>query len=128
MRQINKVILCTSDTAEEDIGLAELDIFCRDKGYKRGPDGFCIWHYIIRRNGEIQAGRQEDTLGFHLGRYDKNALLIVLVGSPSNVLENQTSSLSQLLDDLLKEYPDAIVQDASELPIGLKGLSENAII
>jgi hypothetical protein len=109
------IVLCTSDTDEtKDIGLAELDLRDRKRGYLR-----CIYHFIVRRCGTIQHGhRKMDEPSMGLGNeYNPVSVSICVVGGKGDtpVTNAQLQALSQLIFELKEEYPKAIVVNHADL-------------
>ena len=103
-----------------DIGFAEIDKWHTDRGWSG-----CGYHFIIRRDGEIETGRDLGVVGAHAYGYNRVSVGICLVGGmdgAGNVANNFTSpqyvALATLLDDLATEYPDAEV-------LGHRDLSED---
>ncbi len=93
-----------------DIGVAEIDSWHKERGYDS-----CGYHYVIRRNGFIEKGRDESQIGAHCKGKNSNSIGICLVGgladdgksSQENYTESQFTSLEELLQDLLTRYPNA---------------------
>jgi hypothetical protein len=54
------VVHCSATQAKADIGAADIDRWHRGQGWQ------CIgYHYVIRRTGLIEEGREEDKIGSH---------------------------------------------------------------
>ena len=69
------IIHCAATKPSMDIGLNEirkwhLDLGWRDVGY----------HYIVRRNGEVELGRRHDDTGAHAAGYNHKTIGVCMVG------------------------------------------------
>lgn len=77
MRNIDTIVIHCADTPSTmDIGAKEIrnwhvnDNKWSDIGY----------HYVIRRNGTVEKGRNIETIGAHVSGHNKNSVGICLVG------------------------------------------------
>ena len=91
-----------------DIGRKEIDEWHRARGWNG-----IGYHYVIRRNGEIENGREIGTVGAHVAGHNANSVGICLVGGvdanndPENNFEEiQFDSLLELLGMLKDEIPN----------------------
>lgn len=109
-----------SATAKQDIGAADIDKWHRKNGWA------CIgYHYVIRRNGTVEEGRDEGVIGAHVAGFNENSIGICMVGGVSaddiskaenNFTKEQFASLKQLLIDLKIRYPQATIQGHRDFP------------
>ena len=100
----NIIVLTTKTEAKEDIGVRELDRLHRDKG--------CVmvgFHYIIKRDGMVETGRELDKLGHHRRKYNRDSVYVALVGKDDNLTDEQAVSLDEILEELKDLYPEAEV-------------------
>lgn len=69
------------------------------------------YHYVIRRDGTIETGRPEHTVGSHVEGKNSVSIGICLVGGKPefNFTDVQMSELRNLLNILLEDYPNAVV-------------------
>lgn len=108
MRQINKLIIHCSDTPVSlDIGANEIRLWhTRDNGWSD-----IGYHYVIRRNGEIELGRAEETVGAHVLGHNYDSLGICLIGGrpEGDFTPEQWTSLESLIKELRCKYPDAAI-------------------
>ena len=113
------VIHCAATTASMDIGKADIDRWHRAKGW------FGIgYHYVIRRDGTVETGRPEDTVGAHVLHHNSNTLGICLAGGlaadkktpEENFTREQYDALANLLGELKERYPDAKIRGHSDFP------------
>lgn len=100
MRLVNKVIVHCADTPNNmDIGVSEIrEWHVKGRGWKDVG-----YHYIIRRSGTIEVGRQESVIGAHCYGQNKTSIGICLVGRDRFTRE-QFRSLKQLIDELGLRY------------------------
>lgn len=118
------VIHCAATKADQDIGHKEIKQWHQERGW------FDIgYHYVIRRNGNVEKGRPDDRPGAHARGYNHISLGICLVGgvaadgrtSEDNFTDEQWNSLSALIAGLRSEYPDAEILGHRDLPNVNKG-------
>ena len=118
------VIHCSATKSSMDIGLVEIrkwhveDNGWRDVGY----------HYIIRRNGEVELGRRHDDTGAHAAGYNHKTIGVCMVGgmaddnsAENNFTDKQWTSVSDLIKQIKVNYPDVHV-------IGHNEISSNILI
>lgn len=113
-------IHCSATGGDMDIGAKEIDRWHRQKGF------FSIgYHYVIRRDGTLELGRDEDAIGAHVQGYNAVSIGICLVGgvnaddiskAENNFTEAQFIRLRDLLVDLRVRYPDAEVLGHRDFP------------
>lgn len=109
-----------SATGNQDFGAADIDKWHRKQGWA------CIgYHYVIRRSGAIEPGRDEAVVGAHVADFNSNSIGICMVGgvdanepskAKNNFTEAQFESLKNLLTDLKKRYPKAVIQGHRDFP------------
>lgn len=109
---------CSATSPKQDIGAADIDKWHRQKGWA------CIgYHYVIRRDGKVETGRDESVVGAHVQNFNHDSVGICMVGgidatgkSENNFTPAQFNSLKTLLKDLKKRYPKAIIQGHRDFP------------
>lgn len=100
-----------------DIGAREIRVWhVRDNGWED-----IGYHYVIRRNGEIEVGRPERLVGSHVAGHNHNSLGICLVGGiggdeKPNFTKDQYTALRRLLTDLQARYPKTVIQGHRDFP------------
>ena len=112
------VIHCAATKASMDIGLTEIrkwhvqDNGWRDVGY----------HYIIRRNGEVELGRSIRDTGAHAAGYNHKSVSVCMVGgmaednsAENNFTAQQWTALLDLIKQLKIQYPEADVIGHNEI-------------
>lgn len=113
-------IHCSATGPKQNIGAADIDKWHRGKGWA------CIgYHYVIKRDGTIEQGRDEKVIGAHVENWNAVSLGICMVGGVSaddikkaenNFTEAQFASLKKLLVDLKTRYPKAKIQGHKDFP------------
>ena len=112
------VIHCAATKASMDIGLTEIrrwhvkDNGWRDVGY----------HYIIRRNGEVELGRSIRDTGAHAAGYNHKSVSVCMVGgmaednsAENNFTPHQWVALIMEVKKLSETYPDAKIIGHNEI-------------
>lgn len=112
MRPLKEIIIhCAATKPSMDIGadwIRKIHVQqrkWRDIGY----------HYVIRRNGIIEYGRQLDQIGAHVEGHNTGTIGICLVGGISetgrpenNFTPAQFEAVQFLINTLVKEFPSII--------------------
>ncbi|MGO3983368.1 N-acetylmuramoyl-L-alanine amidase [Pseudomonas sp. SAS7] len=114
------VVHCSATRPSQDIGAADINRWHRAKGWR------CIgYHFVIRRNGVVEKGRELDQIGAHVEGHNINSVGICMAGGVTeadiNVPENnftpeQFASLKHLLGELKEKYPNATIQGHRDFP------------
>lgn len=117
MRKISTIIIhCAATKPSMDIGLKEIEKWHLERGFNSVG-----YHYIIRRNGQIENGRPKDRAGAHTQGHNANSIGICLVGGISekgapeaNFTRNQWKSLERLIRILKADFPWVTVHGHNE--------------
>lgn len=113
------VIHCAATPPGMDIGAAEIDGWHRERGWSG-----IGYHYVIRLNGQIEAGRELDAVGAHAYGYNSRSIGVCYVGglgpdrktaADTRTLE-QRHALADLVHELKELYPAARVVGHCDLP------------
>ena len=84
MRQIDHIIVhCSYTPPSMDIGaetIREWHTLPKPKGRGWSDIGY---HWVIRRNGTVEAGRSEERAGAHAKGYNQDSIGICLIGGKS---------------------------------------------
>ena len=108
MRKINEIIVHASATPPNmDIGVNEIKEWHLERGFSD-----IGYHYVIRRNGEIEAGRPLERMGAHTKGHNEYSIGVCLVGgitesgiADANFTFQQYVSLYRLVtEDLLERF------------------------
>jgi N-acetyl-anhydromuramyl-L-alanine amidase AmpD len=113
------VIHCSATKEDQDIGVEEIRRWHRQRGWLDVG-----YHYVIRRDGTVEAGRPNDAPGAHARGFNHISLGICLVGGvesngktpEANYTHAQWEALEELTRDLLVKHPDAVVKGHRDLP------------
>jgi N-acetyl-anhydromuramyl-L-alanine amidase AmpD len=98
------VVHCADTPAKMDIGASEIRKWHQERGWKD-----IGYHFVIRRNGEIEKGRHHAQLGAHVLGYNAVSLGICMVGRETNYTDMQWNTLSYLVRLAREHYKGAKV-------------------
>ena len=114
------VVHCAATKPSMDIGAADIRKWHLDRGWSD-----IGYHYVIKRNGDVEKGRNDKVQGAHAKGYNRDSLGVCLVGgidddgkSSSNFTRNQYKSLEQLLTTLEATYEKPDIVGHSSLDSG----------
>lgn len=119
MRKITHIVVhCSATKADLDIGAAAIRRWHKDKGW--ADIGY---HFVIRRNGQLELGRDVEIAGAHVAGHNATTIGICLVGGldedgqpDNNYTTAQMDQLRKLVADLKKTHKSAIVQGHRDFP------------
>jgi len=110
---------CSATKPSMDTDIKDIDRWHRERGFLKVG-----YHYVIKRDGTLQKGRELMEAGAHVKSYNHRSVGICLVGGVSetdvNVAENnfekeQWSTLYNLVVDLKEQFPEAKVMGHNEV-------------
>lgn len=117
------IIHCTATRPSQDIGVNDIRHMHMTRGFSD-----IGYHFVIRRSGEICAGRDRDLIGAHAKGYNARSIGVALVGGvhetkmqgrwpapESNFTEAQWEALDETVDALLEAFPGASVIGHNEV-------------
>lgn len=114
------VVHCAATKPTMDIGLREIRQWHRQQGWLDVG-----YHFIIRRDGTVEKGRDVDVVGSHVKGYNSESLGICMAGGidakgkpENNFTPEQFASLSGLLFTLKEQFPEASTVGHHELDPG----------
>ncbi len=105
MREITHIIMhCTATPATSDIGAADVHRWHLQRGWAG-----IGYHFVIRRNGEIEPGREIEKKGAHVAGFNEKSIGISLAGGVAsdgqtpvdNFTEDQLLAARDLVIDLM---------------------------
>ena len=106
------VIHCSAVKPDQMSSVAQIDSWHRERGFKFGVG----YHYVIRRDGSIEAGRPEWMVGAHCVNHNKYSVGVCYEGGldargqPADTrTAAQKATLRRLLTDLHRRYPRAVI-------------------
>ena len=113
MRQITLIVIhCSAVRPGQTSSAAQIDTWHRERGWKLGIG----YHYVVRRDGEIEPGRPEYMVGAHCLNHNVHSIGVCyeggldIRGQPADTrTEAQKASLRRLLTDLHRRYPRALI-------------------
>lgn len=122
MRKINKIVVhYTASPDYLDVGRKEIRQWHLDRGFSD-----IGYHFVVRRNGTIEAGRPVEQIGAHVKGRNSDTIGVVWVGT-KQISPQQEKSLFGLLNYLRGQYnlkiEDVIShQEATSSPTDCCGL------
>jgi len=114
------VIHCSATRPTMDVGAKEIRQWHLNNGWSD-----IGYHWVIRRNGKVEAGRKEGLVGAHEPTRNRNGIGVCLVGgvnqkdfriAENNYTPEQWTALEKLITDILKRYPKAKVMGHRDCP------------
>ncbi|MBR1389484.1 MAG: N-acetylmuramoyl-L-alanine amidase [Prevotella sp.] len=113
MRTITLIVIhCSAVRPDQNSSVAQIDTWHRQRGFHLGIG----YHYVIRRNGEIEPGRPEWMVGAHCLNHNQHSLGVCYEGGlnargqPADTrTAEQKAVLLWLLRQLRKAYPKALI-------------------
>ena len=112
------IVHCSATPPDMDIGVEDIRQWHREKGWSDVG-----YHYIIRRNGNVEKGRSDNQSGAHVRGYNSVSLGICMVGGvddfntpDANYTASQWKALDKLVNDLKLTYPSAKVCGHRDMP------------
>ena len=112
MRVITLIVIhCSAVRPNQTSSAKDIEKWHKDRGFK------CIgYHYVVRRNGEIEPGRPEWRIGAHCVNHNAHSIGICyeggldIRGQPADTrTAEQKAALRRLLEDLHQRYPRALI-------------------
>ncbi len=113
MRTITLIIVhCSANKAGSALRVADIDRYHRSLGWMG-----CGYHYVIPTDGTIEAGRPEEMVGAHCKNHNRHSIGVCYIGglaadgkTPMDTrTPAQKEALEQLLADLHRRYPKALI-------------------
>lgn len=106
------VVHCAATKPSMDTSAADIDRWHRERGWLK-----IGYHFVVRRNGEIEEGRHIEEVGAHASGYNSSSVSVCLIGglsedgksSENNFTEEQWESFGAVIDTLTNRYPNAKV-------------------
>ena len=113
MRTITLIVIhCSAVKPDQQSSAAQIDSWHRERGYHLGIG----YHYVIRRNGDIETGRPEWMIGAHCLNHNKYSIGVCYEGgydargqSADTRTAEQKAAMRRLLEELHQRYPRAVI-------------------
>ena len=106
------ILHCSAVGPDQTSSAAQIDTWHRQRGFHLGIG----YHYVVRRNGEVERGRPEYMVGAHCLNHNAHSIGICYEGGlnargqPADTrTEAQKAALRTLLADLHRRYPKALI-------------------
>ena len=100
------VIHCTQTPADMDFGVDKVTTWHKNRGFDT-----IGYHYLIKRDGTLEVGRDEDLVGAHAVQVNGTSIGVALVGGgnvdmgwENNFLPEQFDTLKQIISRLKENY------------------------
>ena len=97
---------------DQNSSVAQIDTWHRQRGFHLGIG----YHYVVRRNGQIEPGRPEFMIGAHCLNHNAHSIGICyeggldIRGQPADTrTPEQKAALRWLLRQLHRAYPQALI-------------------
>lgn len=99
VRPVKKIIVHVSDSPDSmDVGAKEINEWHVQRGW------YCIgYHYVIRRSGAVEKGRDDAMVGSHTLGQNHDSLGVVWVGRDHMAMEQEVA-LVKLVKELMGLY------------------------
>ena len=112
------VIHCAATPSSMDVGVEEIDRWHRERGFWKVG-----YHYVIRRDGSLESGRDITEMGAHVKGFNSRSIGVCLIGGvdkdglpEDNFTDDQFGSLRALMLYLVGHFPDAEIVGHRDLP------------
>ena len=113
MRKIDSVIIhCAYTKPSMDIGVEEIEEWHKARGFKSPYGVSCGYHFVIKRDGTIETGRELKSAGAHARGHNAHSIGVCLSGGmgrkggeDSNFTYQQYDSLRTLCQKLKEDFP-----------------------
>ena len=122
MRRITLIIIhCSAVRPDQQSSVAQIDSWHRERGFKLGIG----YHYVVRRDGQVEPGRPEFLVGAHCLNHNSHSIGVCyegglnIRGQPADTrTEAQKQAMRQLLEELHRRYPRALIVGHHDLNPG----------
>jgi N-acetyl-anhydromuramyl-L-alanine amidase AmpD len=92
------VVHCSDSEDSLDFGVHDIRKWHLERGFSD-----IGYHYVIRRNGKVETGREESQVGAHVQGHNSHSIGICWVGR-SRISQEQLDSLYAILRGLCHKY------------------------
>ena len=122
MRTITLIVVhCSAVCPDQQSSAAQIDTWHREQGFKLGIG----YHYVVRRDGQVEPGRPEFLVGAHCLNHNAHSIGVCyeggldIRGQPTDTrTEAQKQAMRQLLEELHGRYPRALIVGHHDLNPG----------
>lgn len=109
---------CAATPPDADVGVEQITSWHKRRGFETVG-----YHYVIRRDGTVEAGRSLEFQGAHVEGHNHESVGLCMVGGikadgtpDANFTAAQYASLENLIKLLLPRYPGAVVRGHRDFP------------
>ncbi len=104
MRSIKKIFIHCSDSPDSiDFSVRDIDAWHKENGWKARGGVHCGYHYVIRRSGVVERGREDQYAGVHVRGQNRSSIGICLIGRKQFTMA-QMQSLFAITRGLMHQY------------------------
>ena len=123
MRTITLIVIhCSAVRPDQTSSAKEIEKWHKERGFNG-----IGYHYVIRRNGEIEPGRPEWMIGAHCLHHNAHSIGVCyeggldIRGQPADTrTAEQKAAMRRLLEELHQRYPRALIVGHRDLNPGKK--------
>jgi N-acetylmuramoyl-L-alanine amidase len=95
-RHINLIVVhCSATPPSMDIGVRVIDKWHRENGWEG-----CGYHFVVRRNGLVESGRDLMKIGAHAKGNNHNSIGLCLIGGVDNYHQPENNYTKAQMDTL----------------------------
>lgn len=124
LRFVERIVVhCSATRSDADIGVREIDQWHRAKGWLKVG-----YHFVIRRDGTVEKGREENEVGAHAAGFNSTSIGICMIGGlgangrgEDNFTSEQYVALLTLCRRLTNEHANAKLVGHRDLSPDLNG-------
>jgi len=109
---------CSATPGNREVTAADINRWHTDRGWLG-----IGYHYVIRRTGQVETGRRLDQRGSHVAGFNHCSVGICLAGGinakgqpEDNFTPAQKQALKEVLEGLLKKFPEAEIRGHRDFP------------
>ena len=105
LRTIRKVIVHVTDSPDsKDFNMHDISRWHKEMNFPQSKTGlYCGYHWVIRRNGNVENARFEYEAGAHCRGHNSDSIGIAWVGR-DDMTKEQSLSLVKLLAEVCSRY------------------------
>ena len=122
MRKITLIVIhCSAVRPDQTSSVDQINTWHHQRGFHLGVG----YHYVVRRDGEIEPGRPEWLIGAHCVNHNAHSIGVCyeggldIRGQPADTrTAEQKAAMRRLLEDLHRRYPRAMIVGHTDLNPG----------
>lgn len=109
---------CSASRPSVYVDAKVIDRWHRERGFLK-----IGYHFVIKRDGTVEKGRELDEIGAHVYGYNTKSVGVCLAGGldeegkpQDNFTHDQYAALGQVILELRKKFPGAVTQGHRDFP------------